>query len=81
MTEIQQIILELLAPHGFKTKYPFSDNDHIIGTYNKTIYIQENQTQITLWQWSQKQNNWLETLVDLCDPNSLQIIEDWAKTP
>jgi len=84
MTEIQQAILELLKPHGYKTKYPNSDRITTIisqigtGIYNKTIYIQENQ--VRLWQWNHKQNNWLETTIDLCHPNSLQIIEDWAKT-
>jgi len=81
MTDIEQVIIEMLEPYGFKTNYPVQRNTPSysqISIYNKTIYILEDQ--IKLWQWNHEQNKWLETTVDLCDPNSLQIIENWAKS-
>jgi len=75
MAEIEQILADLLKPYGFKIIL----NSHNIDFYTvfsnnngATIHITGNQ--IKLHQPASQD----EILVDLCDPDSLKIIEDWA---
>jgi len=71
MTDIEKVLEELLKPHGFK-----KDRLHIVNNHrNRSIHIIREQ--VKLCQWG---IDWKSTTIDLCDPNSLQIIEDWAKS-
>jgi len=82
MTDIEQVLEELLALYGFQVKN--RSNTIILTNYpnrpsrtNKLIKI--TGTQIKLRQWNEKEIEWNTTIVDLCDPNSINIIENWAK--
>jgi len=95
--EIGQIILEILKPHGFQIiedgfqitgggfeDWSFSNISRDTRRHHKIVNIVG--AQIKLYQrnipaQSSTWDVWNTITVDLCDPNSLQIIEDWAKTP
>jgi len=90
MTDIEKVLSELLKPHGFAKENEFfskqtaslSNIDHNIAlgiNHDKIINI--TGTQITLNQHTvTTQNTWDTITIDLNHPNSLQNIEDWAKT-
>jgi len=87
MTDIEQVILKILKPHGFKTikdrpqiieGVSFSNINQHVHNNNKIVNI--TGTQIKLHQRNSTWDTWTTISADLCDPNSLQIIEDWAKT-
>jgi len=82
MTDIEQALTELLKPHGFTEACPTwfmgiktHHSQHIHPDKNKIIFITENK--VTLHHWNTNAKD--DIITDLCDPNSLQIIEDWAK--
>jgi len=86
MTEIERVLEELFKPHGFTEVCPTwymgiktHHSQYIHPNKNKIIFITENK--VTLRQWDHEHNWWSDIFIELCDPNSLQIIEDWAKTP
>jgi len=72
MTDIEQVLEELLTSHGYHTITHYHNND-------KTICL--TGTQVKLVQWNHRDHHRHETIIDLNHPNSLKIIEDWAKTP
>jgi len=97
MTDIEQVLQELLTPHGYATpsdiaeaihrdltaNHAYSSNNNNYNHYyyhhdNKQKTIRLTGTQIKLLQWDDTILT-SEITVDLSDPNSLQIIEDWAK--
>jgi len=76
---VEQVLEELLKPYKFQisqTTNNDNNNYYYNDKYDKIIEI--TGIQISLHQW--KEIEWNTTTVDLCDPNSLQIIEDWAKS-
>jgi len=93
MTDIEKVIHQLLEPHGFIStahnynncydkdfasfsNISFNRNDNsLISNGDKIIEITETQVKLLCWG----QTDWDIILTDLCDPNSLKIIEDWAK--
>jgi len=83
MTEIEQILLEILEPHGFTAHRAYNSHNHYY-YHDKQKTLRLIGTQVKLVQWDDGPSRQTfpasVTFVDLCDPNSLQIIEDWAKT-
>jgi len=90
MTDIEQVIIEILTPHGF-IKEPQIPPDAIqfyLNT-NKILSIQEDKITLYNIATTDMRHNLCalmmaaidsEITIDLCDPNSLRIIEDWAKS-
>jgi len=82
LTNVEQALADLLKPYGFKitnNRYGTEIDTIFSNNTSATIYI--TGTRIILRQWGRGQYNWDDIFTDLCDPNSLKIIEDWAKTP
>jgi len=77
MTQIEKALEELLTPHGYKITHR---SEHYCYYYhrNDDKIIRLTGTRATLTQWNETQN---PITIDLNHPNSLQIIENWAKTP
>jgi len=83
MTQIEQILEELLNPHGFTAHHGYSNKSshyHYYHNHDKNKTIRLADTQIKLIQWDDIIPT-IETFIDLNHPNSLTLIEDWAKTP
>jgi len=75
MTDIEQAIMILLEPYEFvNIKPPKSSGRWFLNGY-KSLYIIEDH--VALCRWTDAR--WEELVFDLCDPNSLTLIEDWAK--
>jgi len=97
MTDIEQVIQEMLKPHGFiKNTYvnnyngvytgschssfvSFSNGFNSNGLDDSDKFVEITETKVKLLYWNREQADWEITSTDLCDPNSLQTIEDWAK--
>jgi len=84
MTDIEKVLQELLESHGFTTNTHsyYYHNNHLC----KLVHITNSQVELKQWDTqlqpgfvARSKQNWYEIIIDLCDPNSIQIIEDWAK--
>jgi len=93
MTDVEKVILELLKPHGFRILKPYkftkqnikqSSNNKIIligrstFAFNTSKIVEIVGTQVKLSHWNRIQ--WDITITNLYDPNSINLIEDWAKS-
>jgi len=82
MTDIEQALTELLKPHGF-TEACYTQvvgvkthqSHYIHLDKSKLVYLTGTQARLIYWA---KDNT--DIIIDLNHPNSLQIIENWAKT-
>jgi len=77
-TDIEQVMLEFLKPYGFSPNKLASGWPNYYHDNNDYRYrlIRVAGGQIVLSQWG-NESRWDKTFVDLCDPNSFDIIRNW----